>query len=121
MVAPHHTLLEVLTRFAETLTDEFDVADVLDELADSTVAVIGATAAGVSLTDDGGALQFVSANTEPAAELERVQQASKEGPATKPSSPVSRSSWTTSSNTRSGRHTEARPSNRISGPYSASR
>jgi GAF domain-containing protein len=73
-------LFEVLTSFAETLADRFDVADVLYALTDHTVDVLGATAAGVSLTDDDRNLQFVSANSETAAELERVQQESHQGP-----------------------------------------
>lgn len=73
-------LFDVLTRFADTLADHYDVADVLYALTDHTVEVLDATGAGVSLTDDHGALQFVSANSEIAAQLERVQQDSRQGP-----------------------------------------
>lgn len=80
MATAHDALFEVLTRFADTLADRFDIADVLYSLTDSTVEVLDATAAGVSLADDHGALQFVSANSELAAELERIQQDSRQGP-----------------------------------------
>ncbi len=73
-------LLDVLTHFAETLANRFDVADVLYALTDHTVDVLDATAAGVSLADDHDVLQFVSANSETAAELERVQQQARQGP-----------------------------------------
>ena len=76
----HASLLDVLRRFAATLADRFDVTDVLYNLTDSTIEVLDATAAGVSLTDDEGSLRFVSAKGEAAAHLERVQQDSKQGP-----------------------------------------
>jgi GAF domain-containing protein len=79
MISPDNALLDMLTRFARTLADPFDVADVLYNLTDSTVEVLGATAAGVSLADD-DTLVFVSANSEVAKEIERVQQESKQGP-----------------------------------------
>ncbi|MEO6653094.1 MAG: hypothetical protein ABIP17_10605 [Ilumatobacteraceae bacterium] len=80
MPATNAVLFGVLSRFAETLADEFDVADVLYALTDHTVEVLGATAAGVSLTNEHGMLQFVSANSEIATELERIQQESRQGP-----------------------------------------
>ncbi len=73
-------LLAVLTRFADNLADRYDIADVLYALTDSTVEVLDATAAGVSLADEHDELQFVSANSEIAAEIEQVQQESKQGP-----------------------------------------
>lgn len=79
MLPQESALLDVLTRFARTLADRFDVADVLYNLTDSTVEVLGATAAGVSLAAD-DTLQFVSANSEVAVELEKVQQNAKQGP-----------------------------------------
>ena len=80
MPADNNALVEVLTRFARTLSDRFDVADVLYALTDQTVEVLDATAAGVSLADDNNRLEFVSANSDAAAQLERVQQTSKQGP-----------------------------------------
>ncbi len=73
-------LLDVLTRFADTLAGRYDVADVLYALTDHAVEVLAATAAGVSLSDDHDMLQFVSANSELASQLERVQQESRQGP-----------------------------------------
>ncbi len=80
MPAANDALVEVLTRFASTLADRFDVTDVLYALTDQTVEVLDATAAGVSLADDKDRLEFVSANSDAAAQLERVQQDSKQGP-----------------------------------------
>ena len=79
MLPQQSALLDVLTRFARTLADRFDIGDVLYNLTDSTIEVLGATAAGVSLTDT-DSLQFVSANSEVAVELEKVQQDSAQGP-----------------------------------------
>jgi len=79
MLPSDNGLLDALTRFARTLVDRYDVADVLYNLTDTTVEILGALAAGVSLADD-ATLQFVSANSEVAAELERVQQETEEGP-----------------------------------------
>lgn len=80
MPADQTALFRVLRRFAETLANRFDVADVLYNLTDSAVEVLGATAAGVSLANDERELQFVSANSQAATDLERVQQDTKQGP-----------------------------------------
>ncbi|BAN03542.1 GAF and ANTAR domain-containing protein [Ilumatobacter coccineus] len=80
MTADQSALFDVLRRFAATLADRFDVADVLYNLTDSTVATLNATAAGVALVNEDGRLQFVSANTDAAASLELVQQNTREGP-----------------------------------------
>jgi GAF domain-containing protein len=75
-----NALLDVLTRFAQTLAHRYDVADVLYALTDHSVEVLDATAAGVSVGADDDTLQFVSANSEIAATLEHVQQQAREGP-----------------------------------------
>ena len=73
-------LFDVLKRFANTLAHRFDVADVLYELTEHAVEVLAATSAGVSLGDADGVLKFVTASSEAAAELERLQQDSQQGP-----------------------------------------
>lgn len=73
-------LFHILASFSETLSDSFEVSDVLYGLSDNTVAVLGAGAAGVSIMDAEGEMQFVSANRHDAIELERVQQELKQGP-----------------------------------------
>jgi GAF domain-containing protein len=73
-------LFDVLKRFANTLAHRFDVADVLYELTEHAVEVLAGTSAGVSLADGDGVLKFVTGSTAGAAELERVQQESQQGP-----------------------------------------
>ena len=73
-------LFDVLKRFANTLAHRFDVADVLYELTEHAVEVLAATSAGVSLGDADGVMKFVTASSEAAAELERLQQDSQQGP-----------------------------------------
>jgi GAF domain-containing protein len=73
-------LFDVLKRFANTLTQGYDVADVLYELTEHAVEVLGATSAGVSLAEAEGVLKFVTASSQEAAELEAVQQAARQGP-----------------------------------------
>ena len=73
------SLLHVLTRFARTLADGYDVAEVLYDLSDSVVSVLGAKGAGVSLAGADGKLAFVTATSEMITQVERVQQDSQEG------------------------------------------
>lgn len=73
-------LLEALKRFARNLTGTYDVVDVLYELSESAVAVLGASAAGVALADDEGRLAFVTATGEAAVQQEYIQQKHQEGP-----------------------------------------
>ena len=73
-------LFDVLKRFANTLAHRYDVADVLYELTEHALEVLAATSAGVSLADADGVLKFVTASSEAAAELERLQQDSQQGP-----------------------------------------
>ena len=73
-------LFDVLKRFANTLAHRYDVADVLYELTEHALEVLGATSAGVSLADADGVTKFVTASSEAAAELERLQQDSQQGP-----------------------------------------
>ena len=74
------SLLQVLTRFARTLADGYDVAEVLYDLSDSVVSVLGAKGAGVSLASTDGKLVFVTATSDVITQVERVQQDSQEGP-----------------------------------------
>ena len=74
------SLLQVLTRFARTLADGYDVAEVLYDLSDSVVSVLGAKGAGVSLGGTDDKLVFVTATSDVITQVERVQQDSQEGP-----------------------------------------
>lgn len=79
MTADQNALFDVLTRFAGSLAHSFAVTDVLSNLTDSTITVLGATTAGVALAD-GTTLDFVSADSEIALALEKIQQDSLQGP-----------------------------------------
>jgi GAF domain-containing protein len=79
MINPE-SLLDVLTRFSRTLASRYDVSDVLYELSDSVVAILGAAGAGVSLADDTGRLRFATATNEAVSKVEEVQQDSQQGP-----------------------------------------
>ena len=73
-------LLDVLKRFAATLAGSFDVSEVLYDLNDRVVEILGADGAGVSLGDDHDMLRFVAANNEASAAMETAQQDSQQGP-----------------------------------------
>jgi GAF domain-containing protein len=72
-------LVDLLRRFASTMARSFDVNDVLYELCDTTVEVLGAAGAGVSV-ETAGRLEFVTATDERIVGVERVQQEHQRGP-----------------------------------------
>ena len=76
---PAARLTESLVEFARTLTGRFDISDVLNDLALRLPDVLDITGAGVSLLSGTG-LSFVTANSESAASLERVQEELNNGP-----------------------------------------
>lgn len=73
-------LLDVLQRFAATMANTCDVNDVLYELGDSTVSVLAAAGAGVSVADDENRLLFVTATSEAVIVIERAQEEHQAGP-----------------------------------------
>lgn len=73
-------LVEVLERFAATMADAFDINEVLDELGDSTVAVLDAAGAGVSVANPHDQLLFVTATDEAVNGVERIQESGQAGP-----------------------------------------
>ena len=79
-MADEKTLLDVLARFSTTLAGRYDLPDVLYELSDSVVQVLGASGAGVSLGNEDGELRFVTATDEVIDRVERVQQDTQQGP-----------------------------------------
>lgn len=76
----HARLSGVLSDFAHTLVRNYDVGEVLYQLTDATVEVLGSAGAGVSLMEKGGELRFVSATDEDTSTVERVQEAAQAGP-----------------------------------------
>ncbi|GAB0102793.1 GAF and ANTAR domain-containing protein [Nocardia sp. JMUB6875] len=72
-------LLSALARFARLLPADYDVATALDELIVAVIEVLGLSGAGVSLVSE-GRLRFVTAPSEQIAEIERVQENTRQGP-----------------------------------------
>ncbi|MEW6470979.1 MAG: GAF and ANTAR domain-containing protein [Actinomycetota bacterium] len=73
-------LLEVLSGFAHTLAGRFDVSEVLYRLAENVVAILKVAGTGVSVVDEQGRLRPVTAINELTAQLERVEEATQQGP-----------------------------------------
>ena len=73
-------LLEILRRFAATMSNSFEVSDMLDELGDTAVSILDADGAGVSLATGDGRLRFVTSTDRSLIELESVQEREQQGP-----------------------------------------
>jgi GAF domain-containing protein len=71
--------LQTLSKFAGALPAQYDIDEVLSELADSVAAVLGLSGSGVSLAED-GRLRFVTAVSDASGDLERIQEQSQAGP-----------------------------------------
>lgn len=73
-------LAEVFVVLADTLVDDFDVAELLDLLVRTCVDVLGATAAGLLLSDHHGVLRVAASSSETTGLLEAFQLQAEEGP-----------------------------------------
>jgi GAF domain-containing protein len=73
-------LVEAFVRLADSLTDDYDVIELLHGLCDDCVGLLGVDAAGLLLTDQRGSLQVVSASTEAAQTVELFQLQAEQGP-----------------------------------------
>jgi GAF domain-containing protein len=73
-------LAAVFVELADTLVDDFDVYDLLHTLTNRCVDLLGAAAAGLLLTENGGDLQLVVSSSEQAQLLELFQLQHDEGP-----------------------------------------
>ena len=76
---PHDQMYDTLRRFAVTMADAFDIGEVLDDLGESTVEILGAAGAGVSIAND-GRLEFVTSTSSDVDVVERVQHDTQDGP-----------------------------------------
>lgn len=68
-----------MTRFARTLLGDYQVGEVLHELSETVLDVLGVDGAGVSIADS-ERLVFCTATDEPSVQLERQQNVAQEGP-----------------------------------------
>ena len=73
-------LSDTFIELADTMVADFDVIDFLHLLTDRTVALLGASAAGVVLADPRGELRVAAASTEEAGLLELFQLQNDQGP-----------------------------------------
>ncbi|MFB9924578.1 GAF and ANTAR domain-containing protein [Amycolatopsis halotolerans] len=73
-------LLRAFVDMADTLVDEYDVADMLHRLARYCVSLLGASAAGLLLADQRGGLEVVASSDEGTRMLELLQLQTEQGP-----------------------------------------
>lgn len=70
---PSDQLFDVLRRFAATMARRSEIDEVLQQVTEHAMSVLGAVGAGVSVTAPGDRLRFVTATSERIVAIERVQ------------------------------------------------
>ncbi len=73
-------VMRSLVEMADTLTEDFDVVDLLTGLAEHCVQLLGASAAGVMLASPRGDLRLVAASSEAMRVVETFELQAQEGP-----------------------------------------
>jgi GAF domain-containing protein len=80
-MSDHDRLVQALTRFAQTMSDRYELSDVLYRLSDEVTAVLGIAGAGIALIDQAdGHLRYAAATDDDVARLERIQEEHQAGP-----------------------------------------
>ena len=73
-------LAATFVALTDTLVTDFDVNDLFDRLVTACIDVLGATTAGLMLSDHSGALQLVASSSDAMRELELFEMRHREGP-----------------------------------------
>jgi GAF domain-containing protein len=79
-MADQAALFRALAHYAKTVLHDYTVGDLLYQLTDQVVSVLGVNGVGVSIGGPDGRLEFVSATDERVVRLEQQQMRSAEGP-----------------------------------------